>query len=289
MMKVAVTARKLARLPVPILVRGATGTGKELVARAIHALSPRVDGPFFGVNVGALPSSLAASELFGHERGAFTGAGQVRKGAFLAADGGTLFLDEIGEASWEVQVMMLRVLEQKEVLPLGSDRHVPVDVRVVAATWVGLEDAVRERRFREDLFHRLAVGTIVLPLLRERKTDIGILAEHLLWERRNEVGEKHLTAGAVGRLMVHDWPGNVRELSNVVLRSAARAEGVWVRARDVDWALGSNRLYVGPLSPQVAASLVDSCGGNVSEAAKRCDVPRSTFRGWLSKKGSRGG
>jgi len=134
MMRLASDARRLARLAVPILIRGETGTGKEVVARAVHALSPRVSSPFYGVNVGALPSSLAASELFGHDRGAFTGAGQVRKGAFVAANGGTLFLDEIGEASWDVQVMLLRVLEQKEVLPLGSDRHVTVDVRVVAAT-----------------------------------------------------------------------------------------------------------------------------------------------------------
>lgn len=287
MMRVASDVRRLAKLSVPVLIRGATGTGKEVVARAIHALSVRAGGPFFGVNVGALPPSLAAAELFGHERGAFTGAGQVRKGAFLAAQGGTLFLDEIGEATWDVQVLLLRVLEQREVLPLGSDRHVPVDVRIVAATWAGLEDAVKDRRFREDLLHRLSVGTIHLPDLRDRKSDIGILAEHLLWERREEVGQKRLTPGALGRLMVHDWPGNVRELSNVVFRAATRSEQEWVRAGDVDAALGVHRANVGPLSQAAAQALVKSCDGNISTAAKRCDVPRSTFRGWLT--GRRGG
>jgi len=282
MMRVASDTRRLAKLSVPILIRGATGTGKEVVARAIHALSARAFGPFYGVNVGALPPSLAAAELFGHERGAFTGAGQVRKGAFLAAQGGTLFLDEIGEATWDVQVLLLRALEQREVLPLGSDRHVSVDVRIVAATWAALEDAVRARRFREDLLHRLAVGTIHLPDLRDRKSDIGILAEHLLWERREEVGQKRLTPAALGRLMVHEWPGNVRELSNVVFRAATRSEQEWVRARDVDAALGVHRASVGPLSQAAAQALVKSCDGNISTAARRCDVPRSTFRGWLT-------
>lgn len=282
MMRVAAQVRRVAKLSIPVLIRGETGTGKEVIAQTIHALSTRKEGIFFGVNVGALPPSLAAAELFGHDRGAFTGAGQVRKGAFQAAEGGTLFLDEIAEAPLDVQVLLLRALERKEVLPLGSDRHVAVDVRIVAATLAGLEEAVAKRRFREDLLHRLAVGTVQLPSLRERKSDIGILAEHFLWQRRDEVGVKRLTPGAMGRLMVHDWPGNVRELSNIVFRAAAQTDGEWVRARDVDVCLAARRTTVGPLSPTAAEALVIACRGNISIAARKCHVARSTFRGWLN-------
>jgi DNA-binding NtrC family response regulator len=282
MMRVASDVRRLARLSVPVLIRGATGTGKEKVAHAIHALSRRSEGPFCPLNVGAVPPSLAAAELFGHDRGAFTDAGHVRRGAFLSAHGGTLFLDEIGEVNADVQVLLLRALEQREVQPLGSDRRVSVDVRVVAATWAKLEDAVRARCFREDLFHRLAVGTIYLPPLAERKSDIGALVEHILGNHREEIGDKQLTPAALGRLMTHDWPGNVRELSNVVLRAAAKTDLGWIRGRDVDAALGTRSSVVGPLSQASARALVMSCDGKVATAAKRCGVPRTTFRGWLT-------
>ena len=281
MMGVAAIARSLAKLSVPILIRGATGTGKDVVARAIHSLSARADGPFVPRNMGAIPTALAAAELFGHDRGAFTGASQSRKGAFMAAHGGTLFLDEIAEASGDVQVHLLRALEQREVQPLGSDRHIAVDVRVIAATWAPLEQTVTDRGFRQDLFHRLAVGTIHLPTLADRKADIGVLVEHILNKHRDEVGDRKIAPAALGRLMAYGWPGNVRELSNVVLRAAVLTEQPWLQARDVDAALGHQPSAAGRLSPSAAQALVKSCNGNVTIAAKRCGVPRSTFRGWL--------
>ncbi len=281
MMRVAARVKRMARLSVPVLLRGPTGSGKDVVARAIHALSSRRDEAFVDLNMGAIPASLAAAELFGHERGAFTGAGPGRKGAFVAADGGTLFLDEIAEASRDVQVHMLRALEQREVQPLGSDQRLPIDVRVVAATWTPLDQAVEQGRFRQDLFHRLAVVTIPLPPLADRKSDIAALTEHILERRRSDVGDKQISPSALGRLMAYHWPGNVRELANVITHAAVLCSGQWIRARHVDAALGRGRAGPGRVTPAVARAIVTQCRGNVAEAARRCGVPRSTFRGWL--------
>lgn len=288
MLRVASHVRRVAKLSVPVLIRGATGTGKEVIARAMHEASPRRHKPFVPINIGTVPSPLAAAELFGHDRGAFTGAGKGRRGAFAAADSGSLFLDEIGEANHDVQVHLLRVLEQGEVQPLGSDKRLRVDVRVIAATWVSLEQAVGEGKFREDLFHRLAVGTITLPTLSERRTDIGLLAAHVLDKHRAEFGPKQLSPSAVGRLMAYDWPGNVRELNNVVLRAALSTGGEWIHAQDIDSAL-RGRARAGRMSPAAARALVRTCQGAVSAAARMCGVPRSTFRGWLAGREQRDG
>ncbi|MCA9514508.1 MAG: sigma 54-interacting transcriptional regulator, partial [Myxococcales bacterium] len=203
---------------VPVLVRGETGSGKELVARALHAESPRARGPFVAVNVAGLPETLAAAELFGHERGAFSGADRPRRGLFGEARGGTLFLDEIGDASPDVQVLLLRALETGEVRPVGADRAVPVDVRLVAATDRDLDLATADGAFRSPLYHRLAGYVIAVPPLRARRADVGLLLAAFLTAERAALGEAPLAAAStpwlasadLSRLVRYGWPGNVR-------------------------------------------------------------------------------
>lgn len=202
-----------------VLVTGETGTGKELIARHLHKLSPRADGPFVAVNCGAFSESLVESELFGHERGSFTGATVARAGWFEAARGGTLFLDEIGDLPFTMQVKLLRVLQERQVVRLGSRSPVAIDVRVVAAPNVNLEDAVAAGRFREDLYYRLQVATLHISPLRERLGDILPLAQHFLDVYGERLGLKDpaLSAEAIGVLVSgHSWPGNTRELENVI-------------------------------------------------------------------------
>jgi DNA-binding NtrC family response regulator len=206
-----------------VLVAGESGTGKELAAKAIHALSPRRDAPFVSINCGALTESLLESELFGHMRGAFTDAHQNKKGLFEAAHRGTLFLDEVGETSPAMQVKLLRALQDRKVRRVGGTDEIEVDVRVVAATNRPLEDLVKERRFREDLFYRLNVIPIRIPPLRERREDIPLLAEHFLSQFSQEMGKKvaRISSEAMSRLLAYHWPGNVRELENVIERAVA--------------------------------------------------------------------
>jgi sigma-54-specific transcriptional regulator len=202
-----------------VLVTGETGTGKELIARQVHKLSPQAAGPFVAVNCGAFSESLVESELFGHERGSFTGATVARAGWFEAAWGGTLFLDEIGDLPFAMQVKLLRVLQERQVVRLGSRSPVAIDVRVVAATNVNLEDAVAAGRFREDLYYRLQVATLHIPPLRERQGDILPLAQRFLGLYGERLGLKdpELSAEAVDVLVSrHSWPGNTRELENVI-------------------------------------------------------------------------
>jgi DNA-binding NtrC family response regulator len=206
-----------------VLITGESGTGKELVARAIHGLSGRSDGSFVSVNCGALPDTLLESELFGHIKGAFTDARQSKKGLFEAAHGGTLFLDEVGETSAPMQVKLLRALQERRIRRLGGTDEIEVDVRIIAATNTPLEDLVREKRFREDLFYRLQVIPVHTPPLRERREDIGLLAEHFLerFARQMEKGVARISDEALGLLERYSWPGNVRELENVVERAVA--------------------------------------------------------------------
>ncbi|MDP9893796.1 DNA-binding NtrC family response regulator [Variovorax boronicumulans] len=201
-----------------VLIIGETGTGKELIARHVHDLSRRSGKPFVAVNCGAFSESLVESELFGHEKGAFTGAFSAKTGWFEAANGGTLFLDEIGDLPLSIQVKLLRVLQEREVVRLGSRKSVPIDVRVVAATNVRLQDAVAAGHFREDLFYRLHVVHLALPTLRERPGDILPLARHFIEEYRQRLGygAVRLDAGAEQKLSEHGWPGNIRELENVI-------------------------------------------------------------------------
>ena len=206
-----------------VLLMGESGTGKEVFARLIHHQSGRARGPFLGVNCAALPESLLESELFGHEKGAFTGAVAARQGLFREADGGTLFLDEIGEVSTNIQVKLLRSLQEREVLPVGGRGPVPVDVRIIAATNQDLQTGIAEGWFREDLYYRLAVFPIRTPPLRDRRDDVEPLVSHFL--EKGGYGQMRFSAGAMRRLLAYEWPGNVRQLENVVERSALMADG----------------------------------------------------------------
>ncbi len=279
------TIRRFAPLPAPVLVTGETGTGKELVARSIHEASPRSKGPFVAVNAAAIPQTLAASELFGHERGAFTGAERRHPGAFEQADGGTLMLDEIGELPLDLQAWLLRVLETGEVRPLGAREPRMVDVRVVTATHVDLEEAVQDGRFRRDLYWRLAVLNIEAPPLRDRLEDLRALALHLL--RGIGLGMQYeLSPQAIQALALHSWPGNVRELRAVLLRAIASADGTVLDAADIVRATGGvlerrAKRCRSRLDALSVAEAIEASYGNVTEAARKLGVPRSTLRGFM--------
>jgi DNA-binding NtrC family response regulator len=226
---------QIAATPTTVLITGESGTGKELVARAVHQRSERSGQPFVAINVAAIPETLIESELFGHEKGAFTGAHARRLGRFELAQGGTIFLDEIGSLRLDLQTRLLRALQEREIERLGGGRPVPIDVRVVAATNVNLRQAVRDRVFREDLYYRLHVVPIQVPPLRQRREDIPRLVEHFVRkfarESRREV--RGVSAGALDALTRYDWPGNVRELENVIQRAVVLATGPVVHLQDV--------------------------------------------------------
>jgi len=233
--KVFQTIISVAPARATVLIRGESGTGKELIAHAIHFNSPRADGPFVRVNCAAIPEQLLEAELFGHRKGAFTGAISDRKGKFVIADGGTIFLDEIGDMTPFLQAKMLRVLQEREVDAVGSDEPVEVNVRVVAATHRDLEALVRDGKFREDLYYRLNVVPIVVPALRQRPEDIPILAKHFLEKlaTENESLPTRLSKEALRELVRYGWPGNVRELQNVIQRAAIQSSGTTIRPQDL--------------------------------------------------------
>lgn len=226
---------RVARTDATVLVSGESGTGKEVAARMIHAASARADQPFIAVNCGAIPAELLESEMFGHERGSFTGAIASRAGMFQLAHRGTIFLDEIGEMSPALQVKLLRVLQEREIRPVGSDRTLVVDVRVVAATNKDLEREVAAGRFREDLYYRLNVVPVSMPPLRERRSDVPVLVEHFLAKLTARHGREalHLTEDAMVHLWEYAWPGNVRQLENVIERLVILADGPEIGADDL--------------------------------------------------------
>jgi len=226
---------QVAQTHATVLVTGESGTGKELVARAVHRQSPRRDAPFVAVNVAAIPDGLFESEMFGHEKGAFTGAHARKLGRFELAHGGTLFLDEVGSLRVDLQAKLLRALQEREVERLGGTKTIPVDVRVIAATNVDLRSLVRARGFREDLYYRLNVATLSIPPLRERKDDIAILVEHFIrkYAREFKKDVRGISRGALPSLAAYDWPGNVRELENVIERSVALATRAVIRLDDL--------------------------------------------------------
>jgi two-component system response regulator HydG len=226
--------QRVAPTDATVLLTGESGTGKELVARALHASSRRAGGPFVPVNCAAITETLLESELFGHARGAFTGATKARRGLFEEAHGGTLFIDEIGETTPGFQAKLLRALQDGEIRRVGESVTVQVDVRVVAATNQDLRRAIAERRFREDLFYRLAVVPLRIPPLRERRGDVPLLAAHFLRRAtKGLVPPRSLAPDAVAKLLEHDWPGNVRELENAIAQAAALAPGPEIHAADV--------------------------------------------------------
>jgi len=235
MQKVVIKARRIAFRSIPVLIEGESGTGKELFARAIHDASSRKDKPFVIINCGAIPVELVESELFGHEKGAFTGAIAARAGYFEAADSGTLFLDEIGELPKEMQVKLLRALQEGEIKRIGATQARQVDIRIIAATNKSLIDEVAAGSFREDLFYRLAVAVIKLPPLREREGDVSLLIDQFLEQINRESGnepsykQKKFSASARNLLLLHSWPGNVRELQNTLTRAA-----VWSADEELD-------------------------------------------------------
>ena len=280
MRKLAAQVRRLACLSAPVLIAGETGVGKELVARALHTEGPRSVDAFVAMNVAALPRELVESELFGHERGAFTGAFARRVGAFTEAEGGTLFLDEIGELPIDAQPKLLRALDGYEVRRVGSaGSGRRATARVVVATHVPLQENVRRGTFRRDLFHRLEVFVVDVPPLRERPGDVLPIARFILTQQENEIGKRELTPAAVAQLASHDWPGNVRELRNVLCRAADLARSArWLDAAVVDKALRRPQRTSVELTPELAREALDRHGGNMSAAARAAGVPRTTFR-----------
>jgi Sigma-54 interaction domain/FHA domain len=284
MTQLARAARSIAALRLPALLRGESGTGKDLVARAIHEIGPRAGKPFVALNAAAIARELSESELFGHVRGAFTGAARDRRGAFREAHGGTLFLDEIGSISLELQAKLLRVVEEGAVRPVGSELCQPVDVRLIAATCEPLEALVAERRFRADLYERLAVCVVHVPSLRMRREDIPALARHLL--RASELGPKELAPGALAALRTYAFPGNVRELRNIVVQAAVRA-GARVEADHVEEVLRERAGARRRVPKEEVLRIFEETGHNISAAARRASLPRSTVRDMLRAMGMR--
>jgi two-component system response regulator HydG len=288
---------RVADAPAPVIVLGETGTGKGLVARALHADSRRREGPFVAVNCAALPEPLLESELFGHVKGAFTGAVADRPGLFAEADGGSLFLDEIAEMTPGLQAKLLHVLESGTVRPVGSTKVRQVDVRIVAATHRDLAEAVRERRFREDLMYRLDVVSIVVPPLRERAEDIPALVEHFLQEARGRYPQspiRRFTPEALAVLRRHRWPGNVRELAHAVEKTALLGKTADVTVADLPETMaraerGDHPEFRGEILPmrelerRYAVWAVGQTGGHRGKAAEKLGVDPKTLRKWLGE------
>ena len=285
--------RLVAPTPMSVLILGASGTGKEYVARRIHELSARKDKPFFALDCGAIPKDVAASEFFGHKKGAFTGADADKRGAFEVANGGTLFLDEVGNLSYDVQVQLLRALQERRIRPVGGDREMKVDIRLVCATNENLEQAVAEGRFREDLYHRINEFTIYMPQLRERGNDIFLFADLFIRQANAELQRQvdGLDAAAAELLVQHSWPGNLRELNNVMKRAVLLARGRQITAAELQQAMGPVRqnavhtLHDEADERQRIEEALRQTGGNKAKAARLLGIDRKTIYNKLEKWG----
>jgi DNA-binding NtrC family response regulator len=303
MQKVFTTVEQVSNSNVDVLVVGETGTGKELVARAIHRRSGRAKAPFVPVDCGAIPENLLESELFGHERGAFTGADSRRIGLLEFADGGTFFLDELGELPLQLQPKLLRTLQERKVRRVGGREEIDIDVRLVAATSRDLEAMIRQERFRQDLYYRINVVRIELPPLRMRGDDIGLLAEHFAIRHSREVGKPtpSISPEAYQVLRQYPWPGNVRELQNVIRRAIALSQDTAVDLddlpdeviiasgqRETGDAVGYFQLrdqYVAKFERQYLTDLLKRYGGDVRAAAREAKLPRGTLYRLLKNHG----
>ncbi len=300
MQKVRHLVERVALTPATVLIQGESGTGKELVANAIHTLSPRVGGPFIRVNCAALTETLLETELFGHEKGAFTGALVRKMGRFELANGGTLFLDEIGELSFNVQAKLLRVLQERTFERVGGEKTIKVDVRIIAATNRDLLKEVQEGRFREDLYYRLSVFPITIPPLRERQEDIPDLADHFVKKFRTYGQGKTLGQGVLTQLMAYEWPGNVRELENVIERMVIISSGTVIGNDELPvfntlkkeekgltraFELPPEGVSLEELEKSFLKQALEQTGGNQSQAAKRLGLSRHALLYRLEKYG----
>ncbi|HBT97425.1 MAG TPA: two-component system response regulator [Desulfobulbaceae bacterium] len=291
-------ARIIATSEATVLITGESGTGKELVAKAIHTASQRAQGPYMAVNCAAITESLLESELFGHEKGAFTGADKRHEGYFSQADGGTIFLDEVGEMPLPMQVKLLRVIQEREVLRVGGNKAAPVNVRIIAATHRDLLQEVAAGTFREDLYYRLNVVNLKLPPLRERTDDIPLLAQHFMsrFAEKSNKSIKGFTPGAMDRLVRYSWPGNVRELENVIERATILLLGEHIgerelperllatpQAKSVADALAMTNLTLEDVERVVIQETLKRLGGNKTETAKVLGITRKTLHAKLKK------
>ncbi|MCB9555728.1 MAG: sigma 54-interacting transcriptional regulator [Deltaproteobacteria bacterium] len=301
---------KIAPTATTVVIEGETGTGKEVVAQTIHQLSDRKEGPMMIFDCGAVPENLVESELFGHEKGSFTGAIMTRQGLFEMGHGGTVFLDELGELALDLQPKLLRALEQREIRRVGGARPLKVDVRVIAATNRDLDEEVRAGRFREDLYYRLSVVRLYLPPLRERPEDIPLLAQHILEKHasnRDEKGKRRvieIERDATEALCAYKWPGNVRELVNTIERALTFCDGQSIRLQDLPETARSTEStssngsatfkdakerWVASFERDYIISLLRRNGGNISHAAREADIDRKYFRKLMRKYGIEAG
>lgn len=283
----------VAPTPMSVLILGASGTGKEYVAHRIHELSQRHDRPFFALDCGAIPRDVAASEFFGHKKGAFTGADADKRGAFEIANGGTLFLDEVGNLSYEVQVQLLRALQERRIRPVGGTKEIDIDIRLVCATNENLEEAVSEGRFREDLYHRINEFTIYMPKLSERGSDLFLFADLFIRHANEELNRnvEGFDSGAAEMLASHSWPGNLRELNNVVKRAVLLTRGSQITTAELTQAMGQIRtdnvlqLHDEDTERQRIITALQQTNGNKAKAARLLGVDRKTIYNKIEKLG----
>ena len=283
----------VAPTPMSVLILGASGTGKEYVAHRIHDLSQRHDRPFFALDCGAIPRDVAASEFFGHKKGAFTGADADKRGAFEIANGGTLFLDEVGNLSYEVQVQLLRALQERRIRPVGGTKEIDIDIRLVCATNENLEEAVSEGRFREDLYHRINEFTIYMPKLSERGSDLFLFADLFIRHANEELNRnvEGFDSGAAEMLAQHSWPGNLRELNNVVKRAVLLTRGSQITTAELTLAMGQIRtdnvlqLHDEDTERQRIITALQQTNGNKAKAARLLGVDRKTIYNKIEKLG----